>query len=126
MLRGTIWLCVLLGALAVFLRAQVHPCTSSDYNCAVFYVQHQQFSEAIASLSRLLRNSPQDLKALNLLGIAFTEAGQIDKANEAFSLALTVDPHFFPARKNLAVNKFNSKRYEEAATEFNAVINEAT
>ena len=125
MLRRISSLAVVLLVCAPFLRAQIASCGPTVYDCAVFYVQHQQFREAIGVLSNLLRESPQNLRALNLLGIAFTETGQIEKANSAFSQALAVDPHFFPARKNLAINQFNRKRTADAAAQFSEVLKDA-
>jgi tetratricopeptide (TPR) repeat protein len=125
MLRRIVLLGALIGGLNVFLRAQASSCGANQYDCAVFSVQHKQFQEAISTLTDLVRQSPGDLKALNLLGIAFTETGQIENANAAFSQALTVNLHFFPARKNLAINEFNRNRYAEAATQFKEVLKDA-
>jgi predicted Zn-dependent protease len=125
MLRGITLLCALLAGSTVALCAQIPSCGPTEYDCAVFYVQHQRFQEAISSLSSLLRESPRDLKAFNLLGIAFTEAGQIENADRAFQQALAVDPHFFPARKNIAINEYNGKRYAAAAAQFREVLKDA-
>src|SRR5436305_14336407 len=67
MLRRISSLAVVLLVCAPFLRAQIASCGPTVYDCAVFYVQHQQFREAIGVLSNLLRESPQTLRALNLL-----------------------------------------------------------
>ncbi len=107
------------------LRAQSAPCGPTEYDCAVFYVQHQRFQEAIVSLNNALRRSPQDLKALNLLAITLTETGQIEKADSVFKQALITDPHFYPARKNLGINEFNSRHTTEAAAQFNEVLKDA-
>jgi tetratricopeptide (TPR) repeat protein len=110
---------------ATCLPAQNVPCGPNEYNCAIFYVEHQNFQKAVVSLETVLRQSPQDLKALNLLGIALTETGQIDSANRTFRQALAVNLHFYPARKNLAVNQFNRGHSAEAAAEFNKVLQDA-
>lgn len=100
-------------------------CVGTRYDCAVFYVEHQNFQAAIRSLNEELRESPQNLKALNLLGIALTGTGQTEKANSKFREALRVNPRFFPARKNLAVNEFNLNRAAEAEAEFSRVLKDA-
>jgi len=125
MLRRILLSCALLASLTVPLRARGASCGSTQYDCAVFYVQHQRFSQAISLLSRLVSESPADLKALNLLGIALTESGSIDAANNAFAQALAINPHFFPARKNLAINEFNQKHYAQAAPEFRNILQDA-
>src|SRR5438067_12866237 len=74
---------------------------ATPYDCAVSLVQKQQFQSAIAILDKLVVQSPQDLKALNLLGIALTGAGQIEKANTTLRQALKINPRFYPAWKTL-------------------------
>jgi Flp pilus assembly protein TadD len=124
MRRALLW-CVFFGGWPVFLRAQTSSCGLSQYECATFYVQHGQFREAISTLTDLVHESPGDLKALNLLGIAYTQSGEMERADAVFSQALTLNPQFFPARKNLAINDFTRKRYAEAAVQFKKVLNAA-
>jgi len=72
-----------------------------------------------------LHQSPRNLKALNLLGIALTGAGKLEQANSRFEEALGIDPHFYPARKNLAVNDFTLNRHAESATQFERVLKDS-
>jgi tetratricopeptide (TPR) repeat protein len=105
--------------------AQAADCGRTSYDCAVFYLDQQNFQAAIRSLNEELRQSPRNLKALNLLGIALTGSGQIEEADSRFREALRIAPHFFPARKNLAVNEFNQDRLAEAESQFNRVLRDA-
>jgi tetratricopeptide (TPR) repeat protein len=95
------------------------------YDCAVSLVQAQQFQPAVVALERFLAQSPQDLKALNLLGIALTGAGQIEKANSRLRQALKINPRFYPALKNLAINEFTLNRHEESKASFERVLKNA-
>ena len=97
-------------------------CAQAPYDCAVSYIQHGNLPAAIQVLTAELQQSPHDLKALNLLGIALTESGQLQKANSRFQEALTVDPNFYPARKNLAINEFSEKHLAEAEAQFKQVL----
>ncbi len=97
-------------------------CAQPPYDCAVSYIQHGNPRAAIQALTAELQKSPQDLKALNLLGIALTESGQLKNANSRFREVLTVDPNFYPARKNLAINKFSEKQWTEAEAQFKQVL----
>ena len=106
----------------LFLPAQSAGCGATRYDCAVFYVQRHDFQAAIGSLNQELALSPRNLKALNLLGIALTGTGQLEKANTQFKQALAIDPHFYPARKNLGVNEFDGQHLEEAETQFNRAL----
>ena len=86
----------------------------SAYQEAFFLVQKQQFKPAIELLQKILAHSPNDLKALNLIGIALTASGRIEEANVHFQKAIGLNPKFYPALKNLALNEIALKRIEEA------------
>jgi len=116
-------------ALTLGLQAPVsHPptaradCDRTAYECATLLIESGDFNAAIASLRPLLAKTPRDLKALNLLGIALTGAGRTAEANKRFLEALSLDPDFQPARKNLAVNEFNSRHLARAERLFNEVL----
>jgi tetratricopeptide (TPR) repeat protein len=97
-------------------------CKSAPYDCALQSINHHDLSAAIQSLNEALRQDPQNLKALNLLGIALTESGHIDQANAQFKSALAIDTGFVPARKNLAINEFDQRRFSESAADLNLVL----
>jgi len=126
-MRRARWRFVLALSLGFPLRLflQGAECARTPYECATFAVQNGNFRDAIRSLKLALQESPHDLKSLNLLGIALTGAGHSDQANQTFKEALEVDPHFYPARKNLAINEFDRKRFTEAAAEFHRVLLDA-
>jgi len=104
---------------------QAAECTRTRYECALTYVERQEFQAAIQFLTAELQQHPQNLNALNLLGIALTGAGQPQKAVAKFKQALAVNPRFYPARKNLAINEFDMKRFAEAERQFNRVLKDA-
>lgn len=104
----------LAAALALFAPDAAQPDCGTRYDCAVLEVGRHEFQAAIGSLERLLATEPRNLKALNLLGIALTGAGRVDDANARFRAALKLDPAFYPAEKNLAINEFNRGRLAEA------------
>jgi tetratricopeptide (TPR) repeat protein len=116
-------------ALAVWVllghSVQAAECTRTRYECALSYVEHRNYQTAIQSLNAELQQQPRNLNALNLLGIALTGAGQPQKAAATFKQALVIDPHFYPARKNLAINQFDLKRVAEAEIQFNRVLKDA-
>jgi tetratricopeptide (TPR) repeat protein len=97
-------------------------CGATPLECGVSYLQRQDFAAAIASLQEEIAQSPRNLKALNLLGIALTASGKIEEANARFQQALAIDPNFYPAVKNLAVNEFTLQRYTEARKHFEQVL----
>jgi tetratricopeptide (TPR) repeat protein len=97
-------------------------CSQPPYECALQHVGRREFAPAVRILEDVLRSSPRDLKALNLLGIALTSSGRRDAANARFREALAADPGFTPARKNLAINEFDSGRIAEAAAQLQEVL----
>lgn len=76
------------------------------YDCAVTLIQQGRFPAAAAVLEKLTAASPRDLKALNLLGIAYSASGDLEAANRRLRQALDIDPSFLPALKNLSINEF--------------------
>lgn len=85
-------------------------------------MSRREYSQAIPYLEQTLDGSPRSVKVLNLLGISLTASGQVEKANVQFKKALGLQPDFFPAEKNLAVNEFNSGRRSEAKGHFQNVL----
>jgi tetratricopeptide (TPR) repeat protein len=77
-------------------------------------IKQQQIEQGIALLREILKGSPNDIKAHNLLGIALTTAGKIEEANAHFKRAIELNPRFYPALKNLAINEMRLNRTEEA------------
>lgn len=100
-------------------------CGPSRYDCAVYYVGHHELSAATQALKEELQVSPRNLKVLNLLGIVLTESGRIEAGNVKFKEALGIDPNFYSARKNLAINEFNLHRLPEAKADLDLVLKSA-
>ena len=90
----------------------------TNYSRAEALVRQGNFNEAITILRPLLASEPRNLKALNLLGIALTQKGELPAANREFSRALELDPKFYPALENLAANEFTLKDYSASEKHF--------
>ena len=97
-------------------------CHNPSYECALQQVRDGQFTTAVHTLEDLLGRSSVDLRSLNLLGIALTGIEEFEKANERFRQATSIDPSFYPALKNLAVNEFNLGQRDLAESHFQAVL----
>jgi tetratricopeptide (TPR) repeat protein len=95
-------------------QADRQPATSDDYRRAEALVRGHHWDEGLEALGPLLAADPGNVKALNLAALALTGKGDIRQADEYFKKALSVDPHFVPALKNLAINEFNTKQLKEA------------
>ena len=89
-------------------------CNPTIDDCSTYYLEHRQFVKAVSSLEEILRQSPEDLRAINLLGIALTGLGETEKANLQFTKAIQLNPGFYPALKNLALNELTMNKTAEA------------
>lgn len=87
---------------------------SGNYAQAEAYVRAKHWDEGISLLRPLLRSDPQNLKALNLLGIALTGKGELRNANQHFEHALQISPQFLPSLKNLGINEFTLREISAA------------
>src|SRR6266576_1297186 len=117
--QGAVWAVLSLLVSPYLLAAD---CGSSRYDCAVYYVGRHDFSAATQALNEELQVSPRNLKALNLFGIVLTESGHIEAGNSKFKEALRIDPDFYFARKNLAINEFNLHRLQDAQADLDRVL----
>jgi tetratricopeptide (TPR) repeat protein len=85
-------------------------------------VREGEWDQAIGLLEALLRSSPNNPKVHNLLGLALTGKGDLNEANKEFRTTLDVDPSFYPALKNLAINELTLKQPESAEKRFAAAL----
>ncbi|MCX7919397.1 MAG: rhomboid family intramembrane serine protease [bacterium] len=60
-----------------------------------------EYYSAITSFQKALALNPQSPEAVNALGLAYRQIGDVEKAREQFQLALILDPNFVPAKHNL-------------------------
>ena len=108
------------GCLLSALEAQ-----QSGARDAAALIEQGRFEQAIPVLESILARSPNDLKARNLLGIAFSRVGRHEAANEQFRKAVDIDPHSVPSVKNLALSElamaelaFAKGAYADAAAHY--------
>src|SRR5262245_11909300 len=111
----------LLSSLEFTTAAQL-PASQSSYEQALSLIRQQQIEPGIALLRKFLEKSPDDIKAHNLMGIALTTAEKIDEANKHFLKAIELNPRFYPALKNLAINEMKLNRTEEARAHFTRAL----
>jgi len=116
--RNLLFLIALLSLLAAAPAGLAQSSAPSDYSRAEALVRQGQFDEGIAILRALLASEPRNLKALNLLGIALTQKGDLPAADLEYTKALEIDPRFYPALSNLAINEFTLKDFGDSEKHF--------
>lgn len=78
--------------------------------------------EAIAVLREYIRNQPQDIRALLLLGDAYVETSQPEKAAEVLRRATSLAPRSADAHLDLGVVEVSLGNRESGKTEFQAAL----
>ncbi|QWV93634.1 tetratricopeptide repeat protein [Geomonas oryzisoli] len=89
-------------------------CAGACYLLAVLKGEDGLPREAAELLARTLALEPENTKALNALGGALRQLGELERAAAAFAAALRVDPSFSEARINLALLLKEALRLSEA------------
>ncbi|HUO17520.1 MAG TPA: tetratricopeptide repeat protein [Verrucomicrobiae bacterium] len=101
-----------LGSSALSVRAQ------QFYHDGLALVHQNRLDEGIATLKRALEYDAHNLLILDAVGATYSLQGNLRDAEGYFVKALTIDPSFNPARKNLAITYFTAAQYERASAEF--------
>ncbi|MGH9929620.1 MAG: tetratricopeptide repeat protein [Pyrinomonadaceae bacterium] len=97
-------LVILLSALALLpLTVAAQRTTAAEsLERAVSLIREQRTPEAEQELNKILRKTPNEPIALNLLGTIRAQQGRLDEAEKLFSRAVALDSHFVGAHMNLA------------------------
>jgi tetratricopeptide (TPR) repeat protein len=88
---------------------------------AAALISTNRIGEAEQQLDRLLKSSPDDAIALNLLGTVRAQQGRLDEAEAIFAHALRVDRQFAGAHMNLAYLYLLKGAPEKTLTELREV-----
>jgi Flp pilus assembly protein TadD len=102
-------LAFVIACVVLFTAANSATQTAAEYAQAETLVRQGQWDQGIMLLKQLLDTEPNNVKARNLMGIALTGKGDVAAADQEFNRALQLDPHFYAALKNLAINEFGQK-----------------
>lgn len=86
----------------------------SGHARAAQLIQEGNPTGAIVLIQRMLQQSPQDVRAHNLMGIALSASNRLEEANASFNRAYKLNPKFHPALKNLALNELKLQRVDDA------------
>lgn len=119
---GPLRLCAILVALCSVAVAVVTSAQPDPLRQAADHIRGKRWTEAIEILEATLAQSPDEVRALNLLGIALSSSGRQQEAQAQFEKAVALAPAFHPALKNLAVNEMSLGRVDEAAAHFRELL----
>ncbi|HEX8088833.1 MAG TPA: tetratricopeptide repeat protein [Blastocatellia bacterium] len=89
---------------------------------AAAFIRDNRIAEAERQLNYVLKISPNDAAALNLLGAVRAKQGRLDEAETLFSRAIRVDKQLVGARMNLAYLYLLKGAPEKTALELKEVL----
>ena len=95
-------------------------------NLGSTYLKMGDTAKAFEYLNGVVEKSPTCARAWNMLGVARYHTGDYDKAVESFKKALTLEPKYFDALKNLKTlylktNNEDAKTWHELGSSFNDI-----
>ena len=98
--------------------------TNDPVEAAVQKVSGENPMEGILALRALAESDPPNVDAVVWLGIFGIQSGQLDKARERFSEALTLEPGHLEATWQLAMLDMEEGAYDRAVVGFETVMGE--
>lgn len=98
--------------------------TDDPVEAAVQKVSGENPMEGILALRALAESDPPNVDAVVWLGIFGIQSGQLDKARERFSEALTLEPGHLEATWQLAMLDMEEGTYDRAVVGFETVMGE--
>ena len=98
--------------------------TGDPVEAAVQRVSGENPMEGILALRALAESDPPNVDAVVWLGIFGVQSGQLDKARERFSEALTLEPGHLEATWQLAMLDMEEGAYDRAVVGFESVMGE--
>lgn len=98
--------------------------TDDPVEAAVQKVSGENPMEGILALRALAESDPPNVDAVVWLGIFGIQSGQLDKARERFSEALTLEPGHLEATWQLAMLDMEEGAYDRAIVGFETVMGE--
>ncbi len=98
------------------------PQSRSIYEQAASDIQAGHAPAAIQILEARLHESPQDLRALTLMGMALLAQDRREEGNGYFQKALQVNPDYAPALRNLASSHMAAGKPDSARAQFERLI----
>lgn len=108
--------------IALFLACSAFAQTASIYEQAAYLLQRGDAPSAIRLLEPRLKDAPQDLRALTLMGMALSLDNHPEQGNGYFRRALELNPRFAPALRNLGVNEMTAGNTEAARKHFEQLL----
>lgn len=97
--------------------------SAQAYRSGMGLVKAGRLDEAITTLENGLKTDAQNTTLLNMIGATYTLKGDFEHAEMYLTKCLQIDAGFAPARKNLAINYFNSGKYDLAIPQFEKLSN---
>lgn len=96
-----------------------------SYEYGVDLLRQGKPLEAFRVLDEGLKADPQNPRLLNAAGSALMLLDRVQEATSYFKRAITSQPHFVPARKNLGISLWTLGKVNESREQFELVLKES-
>lgn len=90
--------------------------TCSDLSDAIAAAKRQDFAELEEMALKILKNTPDEAEAHNLLGVAYASTGRIELALKSMREAHRLAPQAYSYSRNLVRMLSNQRQFSEATS----------
>jgi len=97
-------------------------CSESDLKKAQIFEKQGEWEKAQEILEQSAKKNPDDPRVQNELGYVLEKRGFFEQAYRRYSLATSLDPHYWEAFYNRGTLSFKLAKYKEAKKDFEKVI----
>lgn len=89
---------------------------------AQIFMARKDYLQAVATYEQLLKDDPKNAPAMNQLGIAYLQLGDLNHAEHYYKKAVSTDKKFLSAINNLGAVEYEKKRYGKAVKLYEKTI----
>lgn len=103
-------------------EVRVSPEVRTDYQQAIELLQQEHYAQGIALMVRVAERAPDVTAAHIDLGIAYRQAGELEKAEAALAHALDLNPQHPVAHNEMGMLCRRTGRFQAARTHYEQVL----
>lgn len=92
--------------------------TVANHQYGLCLIDARRWDEAIAQIKRVLEKQPDNAEAMNSLGCAYKELGDLDQAMACFEQSIATDQQFAQAHFNRGLLLLKQRNYAEGWVEY--------
>ena len=110
------------GGFSIIEEVNVDPSIRAEYDSAIRMLQQQQYEQGIAALVKVTQAAPGVTAVYIDLGIAYSRAGDLERAEASFVQALAINPKHPIAHNELGMVKRKKGDFAAARTNYEQAL----